>query len=446
MSTAPHNLQWSERAVRREPTATAAAVIESPQFRSADVSQHRAIYELLRTTYPAYSLEEFAAWLEAPNYDPADRILLCLGSELIGHALVVMRYANFAGVRLPIALIRELAVRCEFDCQFLQSELLARAEQAAAHRGAVIALLAGREIAEQPCDQWHPLPSQGYSAADPQEVLSKLGEASGTSRGADRTARVGLWRRMDLDGLMSIYAVDSIRKWGTIARNESCWQWLLGRDTHDAILVVTAELTRNRNLTLHPPLAGYAIAKRNHVLEVASTDDNCGERLLARLCRDAVERGDHTLTLHTPVDDPLQQILFSAGGDWCHAARDGIRPVWCRLLDRTRWVEALFPFWHERAREQRLTPPCTLTIELPDRRCELLLSRRSAHWYDDGNVETPADIECDPSTLAALLVGHENWQDACEAERLTVLRPQSIPLLSALFSQRVWHFSLLDWL
>lgn len=446
MNWAPHNLRLAKSPVRFESAAGTAVASPTPQFVVADVSQHCAIYDLLHTTYPAYSLEEFAAWLEEPAYDPADRVLLFLGSELAGHAHVVMRYANFAGVRLPVALIREFALRCEFDCEELQSGLLSRAALAASERGAVVALLAGREFSPRPSDQWHPLPSQGYSAADPQEVLSRLGDFARYGSRADRGVRVGLFRRMDLDGLMAIYAADSIRKWGTIVRNEPYWQWLLARETHDASLVVTAGRARLRMHNGRPSLAGYAIAKRNHIFEVVPAEGDGGKRLLSRLCRDAVERGDHTLTLHTPADDPLHQTMFAAEGDWCDKARDGIRPVWCKLLDRARWIEALFPVWRQRAREHRVTPPCTLSIELPDRRCEFLLSRRSAHWCDDASYRVAADIACDCATLGAILVGHESWQTARDAGRLGLAKRQAATVLSALFSPRLWHFTLLDWL
>jgi hypothetical protein len=445
MSIAPHNLQRDEPAVRHETAATIAPIGRTPQVRAADVSQHRAIYNLLHTTYPSYPLEDFAAWLEEPTYDPADRLLLSLGSELIGHAHVVMRYANFAGVRLPIALVREFAVQSELDCHSLHTQLLSHAERIAAERGAVLMLLAGRGIDERPGALWHTLPSQGYSAADPQEVLTRLAESENSVNRAGGAAKVALFRRMDLAGLMETYANASATQWGTIARNEPCWQWLLGRETHDATLIATLGRPRIRR-RWQSSIAGYAIAKRNHVLELISTTGDTGIPLLIRLCRDAVERGDHLLTLHTPADDPLHQTLFSAGGDWSDAPRDGIRPVWCKLLDRARWIEALFPYWHERARAQGLTPPCTLSVELPDRRWELLVSRRSAHWCEDTSGNGLADITCDSSTLAALLLGTVSWQAASEAGRLSVARPQAPALLSTFFSPRLWHFTLLDWL
>jgi hypothetical protein len=85
-------------------------------------------------------------------------------------------------------------------------------------------------------------------------------------------------------------------------------------------------------------------------------------------------------------------------------------------------------------------------VELADRRCELVISRRSAHWTEDALPDSDPDIVCDSSTLDALLVGEESWQTARDAGRLRCMSPPAEPLLSALFPERLWHFTLLDWL
>lgn len=438
MNPTPRNLRRGGTAVPCERTAEARAVCPPLELKPANSSSHRAIYELLHSTQSASSYDEFTAWNDAPNYDAADRTLLTISNELFGHAHLAMRYASFGGVRLPIALLREVVLRSEVNSLPFQAELLAHVERSAVQRGAVLMLLCGQGTVQSPPSDWHPLPVRGFSEADPQEVLAHVRPFPPSDNRQHRGERVVLWRRTDLDSLMEIHAENSLTKWGSIVRNEACWQWLLGRSTHDIILVTSSGRKS--------PLTGYAIAKRNHVLEVLPMGGESAERLVGRLCRDAVDQGDHTLTLHTPSDDPLHQLMLASGGRWCDTPRDNVRAMWCKLLDRRRWAEALFPIWRQRVRAQGFTLPCALSIELPDRRCELVVSRRSSHWVDDASTETIPDLTCDETALATILVGNLDWQSARDAGNLILANPQAIPLLTALFSRSPWHFTLLDWL
>src|SRR5690606_22138194 len=121
----------------------------------------------------------------------------------------------------------------------LEAALLHHVEFAASQRGAVAALLCGRGIRHSLHASWHSLPGRGYSSADPQVVLSRLQERPAEFVRRGRGSRIGLWRRMDLDGLMSLYAADASTRWGSIVRNEAYWQWLLSLPTHDAVIVAT---------------------------------------------------------------------------------------------------------------------------------------------------------------------------------------------------------------
>ena len=88
--------------VASTPSAIGLATANEPRLVFAHASDHALIHALLRAANQSPSYEDFLTQLDEPSYEPADRLLLQHGKQLIAHVQLAQRMAWFCGVKVRV--------------------------------------------------------------------------------------------------------------------------------------------------------------------------------------------------------------------------------------------------------------------------------------------------------------------------------------------------------
>ncbi len=401
--------------------------------------------ELLVHTRQAPLAEDFQSRLDEPSYRPGNRLLVRRDRSLIAHVHLAGHIAWFEGQRVPLVKFEDFAALPEYRYAGYEDELLRAAESLAAADGAVAAAAyADRpEFFQQ--HGWSQLRGQGHTRADARSVLAHLDAQSAFRRRRRRPAVVvRTWRHFELDFLRQIYADAVAGLWGPLYRSELCWQWLIGRKAQDQILLA---VDRPRAPALDDDdeegegpegrVVGYAVVRGSCVVEMMTLPEFASARtkLLARACRDAIDRDHHWMSLYTPAADPLHELLVTAGGAWVGDAIAG-GPRWLlKLLAPEKWVERLYPVWHARARAAGITRPLELGLVAGCERWRFTLTRRSARlervaalptdWVEGAPWAIDSLLAGNLAIKPALADGHLRWSDAkLHAALATIFAPR----------------------
>lgn len=412
--------------------------------------QPEALALLMQTLQSSVS-EDLQSRLDEPGHSWADRLLLRRRGQLIGHVRACRRIAWFAGERIPVARFDDLAVLPEYAANGSSDALLAAAEESAACEGALV--LTALAADPRPFLQrgWSRVRGQGHTRARTRAVLAHL-DALQQHRRRRRRAEpsVRTWRLVDLDAVEQFFAQLAPHGWGVLLRSPEAWRWLAGRKVHDAILLAVsprttgyvpalAEAPQSELAAANEQLVGYAVLRDSEVIEMY-VDPDCpaaSTALLTRACRDAIDRGHHYISLHTPADDPLHELIVTAGGNWASQPAHGL---WlARLIAPDRWVERLYSVLRERAVAADIDRPAEIIFRVDERLIALVLTRRSARLEqragDDGDA-----IACSAATLQDLLLGNLSLARAQREQLLPPLDDERARLVRGLLPPRqLWQ-------
>jgi len=227
--------------------------------------------------------------------------------------------------------------------------------------------------------------------------------------------------------------------WGPLCRSDELWRWLVGRSAHDQILLAVAP---QEDHSKTEKVVGYAVIRDSRILEMMTIPEHTAARslLLARACRDAIDRDHHFVELHTPTTDPCHELLVTAGGTWVGANNGQGDGQWMmKLFDPARWVERLNPLLHERTRAGSIPRPMAISFQVDGEGMRLLLTRRSSRLERDAQVTSP-DVQCDSITFQDLLTGNGSFGDTVESGRLRVDRAEVLELLATIFPpKQLWQ-------
>jgi predicted acetyltransferase len=421
---------------------------------TANTGDHPLILQLLVQARQQQLADDFQSRLDQPNYRPADRLLLRRGKAMLGHVHVASHIAWFEGQRISIVKLEDFAVLPEYESTAYDGELLAAAESIAADEGAVLAV-ANTERSDWFSQQgWTALRGQGHTRASTRAVLAHL-DAQEVYRRRRRTAmHVRTWRHFELDKIRELYQQVTANWWGPLFRSEDSWQWLIGRKAQDQVLLAVLSSKTAPPHGSEPEgqtsengveqAVGYAIVCGGCIVEMITAPGNTSARvqLLARACRDAMDRDHQSISLYTQASDPLHELLVTAGGAWIEDGASG-GPRWMlKLLSPERWVERCYDLWRRRARAADVPRPFDLGMETDKRSYRFTLTRRSSRM--EASEALPADrIQCDRATLDSLLTGNLAIPRAIQQGRLRLSRPDLAAPLAALFAPRLfWQSSL----
>lgn len=441
--------------------ADSACVRELPgaaRIVTGNAGDHQLVLELLVQTRQAPLAEDFQSRLDEPSYRPNDRLLVRRDRTLLAHVHLASHIAWFEGQRVPLVKLEDFASLPEYRHAGYDDELLDLAESMAAAEGAVAAVVhADRDRADFFAGHgWSRLRGQGHTRSDARSVLAHLDAQEAARRRRRRPiVSVRTWRHFELDPVRQLYEQTAAELWGPLYRSEACWQWLIGRKAQDQILLAVerprpgASSITARDDEDEPGgeerVVGYAVVRGSCVVEMMTLPDHGAVRiqLLARACRDALDRDHHWISLYTPAADPLHELLVTAGGAWISDVTAG-EPCWLmKLLSPEKWVERLYPNWHARARAAAIARPIELAFVCNHERWRFTLTRRSARLERNG--ATPTDhIECRRSALDSLLAGNLLMPQAIADGILKLSDPNLAAPLTKLFPARLFWQSPLE--
>lgn len=420
---------------------------------TANAGDHPLVIQLLTHARQESAFEDFQSRLDEPGYQPGNRLLVSRDKALLAHVHVASHIAWFDGQRMPVVKFEDFAILPEYRDSAYGRDLLAAAEQIAASEGAVLGLV----HADQPDwferQGWSPLRGQGHTRASARAVLAYLDAQERARRRRRRPIDVRTWRHFELDLVRAVYEATASESWGPLYRSEECWQWLIGRKAQDQVLLAVEQgkaptVDGSSGLDLPSEAAlGYAVVRGSCIVEMMTLASAASARvpLLARACRDAIDRDHHSISLYTPASDPLHELMVTAGGAWISDRRENGPRLMMRLLSPERWVERCYPLWRQRAQEAGVPRPTEIDVVTPEASYRFTLTRRSARLEPMGN--RPADwIECDRPTFESLLAGNLAINEAVEQQRLRLSSAELKPTLAALFAPRLFWQSPLEFM
>jgi len=410
------------------------------------------VLELLVHTRQASLAEDFQSRLDHPAYHPSDRLLVRRDRSLVAHVHLAGHIALFDGQRMPIVKFDDFASLPEYRHAGYDRDLLGLGESMAASDGAVAALTHADRPEFFHQHDWSPIRGQGHTRADARSVLAHL-EAQSSARRRRRRAGVTIrtWRHFELDGLRGIYDRISETLWGPLYRSEASWQWLIARKGQDQILLAVEQGDSPETDDegggggAEGRIVAYAVVRGSCVVEMMALPEFATARtqLLARACQDAIDRDHHWISLYTSPTDALHELLVTAGGAWISDAMSGGPRWFFKLLAPEKWVERLYPIWHERARAAGISRPFDLGLAAGSQLWRFILTRRSARLERVDAL--PANwVQGAPGAIDSLLAGNLAIKSALADGCLRWSDPKLYVALAALFPARQFWQSPLE--
>jgi predicted acetyltransferase len=400
---------------------------------------HHAIHGLLRTVFHQPSAVEFQAQLDAPRYEPADRLVIKRGHEVVAHVQLNRRIMRFGSVELPATDLRYLAALPEYRHRGLADRLVEAAHEEIERDGTVVATARTRTPGLLRRHGWVSCGRFCYSTIRPHDLLAYL-EAS-RQRPVLRTQpaqriTVRLWRYGELDELMRMFEGAGGQTFGTWRRLECDWRWLISRRAYDRIFIAVRSRTHNPSANGDPTneeVVGYAIMRDERIVELLTCDGDgrAAKKLLTRVCCDAIETGRHLVELDAPPDDPLHELLVAAGGHHVSDEHDRQRYLMARLVHVDAFLQRLRPVLAIRARAAKLEPGTALGLVSEKRTLKVSVNKRSVSLSDE---RVPScSLSTSDAQLQQLLLGHRPIRDEIEAGRARASSSAAQHLAAALF-------------
>ena len=411
---------------------------------AAHTGDHGLIYALLRAANQSPTHHDFVSWLDEPSYSISDRLLVKEGERVVAHLQVLNRAALFENVRVPVGIVQDLAVLPELLPLGYDRLLLDAAERAMRESHAAMSF--ARTPRPEPflAAEWSETATRGYSQCNVGDLLAHLTAQAPAGSRPSRGLRIRLWRHIELDAVRAVYRATSAEHWGALCRSEQYWHWLVGRRAHSDLIVAVDGPDAWEDLSTESRIVGYAVTHGPQVLELCGLKEygRAAPRLLERACQDAIERDYHTISLHTPADDPLHELVVTAGGSWCSDERGAGGTLLVKLLDPERWIGALDPVLRARTRAAGIARPCELGFDVEGARYRLILTRRRSRLV--GDDAGAVDVWCTARAFSNLLVGNLSADAAGENGQLEVTGENTPRLLSALFPPSLFWQSPFD--
>lgn len=424
----------------------------APQWDSTPACEtdHPAIHRFLQAVNQRLSVADFQSQIDAPQYDPADRLVVKDHDEVVAHVHLTPRVLKFGGAELRVTDVRQLATLPEYQDRGLSKRLLTNALADMRFHGSVVATtstsspLLYREQGWVCCGEHH------VSMISPRDLLAHLEvPPSRSPRFRQRPARrliVRPWRQHEVDGISAVYDAATVNGFGPFVRRASHWHWLMSRrEGYDQAYVVADESQRP-----HPGatpdttgrIIGYSVMRGDRLIELVTLPDDAAaiRTLLARACRDAIEIDRHMIELDAPLDHPAHELFVAAGGRFRAARRNGRREMMAQILDTGEFLAAIRSQLWERARTAGLDP-VSLQLRAGQEAWSVSVNKRSVSL----DAESPALwLRTDRERLAQLMLGYLGIADAVAAGSVQVNSPAAVAVAGALFPKLPFWRPLLD--
>jgi hypothetical protein len=402
-----------------------------------NAGDHGRELAMLAQHYQASLSDDFQSRLDEPCYEPSDRMLVVHRNELIGHAQVSRQSAWFDHERIPIAAVRDFVIPAELQSAGLREPLLEMAESMATCEGGILATARPEQPEFFAAHGWSLCRAQGHTQANTRALLAHLTAQLAARKHRQPEIEVRTWWHFELEAIQPVYEQVVSAMWGSSYRSDDMWRWLVGRKAHDQILIAIKHKQDEPANSKKLNVVGYAVVRDSCIVEMMTLPGHSLVRpmLLARACRDAIERDLHFISLHTPPTDPLHELLVTAGGSW---QPNQLCSQWMyKLLSPEKWVERLYPQLYRRAREAGIPRPLELGFAVGEQRYRFVFTRRSVR-LEHALPAAPVNVTCDAVAFQNMLLGNLTWQSAIERGIVEIDDSKRAAMLSALFPPRVF--------
>lgn len=384
---------------------------------------HPAIYRSLRSIFQAPSRDRFRTILDQPGYEPYDWLLLRHGMELFGQALTLHRVMWFGGAAIPIGGVAWLGIAPQVRSKGHAAHMLRAAERHLTDQGALFALLRTSVPDYFRRFGWTERQAMPYSEAPARLLLAGLMERFGPVRITRKGLNIRPARRWEVDALARLYAQNLGGSYGLTERSEAYWQWLLRCQAHDQLIVASRGADQFDAERGRDSLLGYAVLRRCQIVEMmtapAHRDTAC--QLVARVCKDAIERDVHDLVLHAPEGHPLHKIFRAADGHDGRRSADREASLMIKVLQPAAMLKALEPEFRARLEGAKVSLPVELGLSVGRARYQLVIDENEMHVGQRRMGRNHLDMA--PDDFARLLIGQGQWASEAGAPGIRASTP-----------------------
>jgi len=435
------------------PTCSDSFASQQIEVSPARTGDHMAIFHLLQNVFHAPSAAEFQAAHDAPLYEPSDRLVARHGPRLLGQVHTANRVMYFDSLELPIAEVRHLGVLPEFRGRGIGGRLLEAAEERITEEGGRLAILQTSEPEFFMSRGWVVCGRHSYSTASARNILAHMADAEDPEKSATersplappRTSlNVRLWRQIEQDAIANLYRTNAKMSRGCIQRSHAYWRWLVSRHAYDRIYVAVEGNAKPNLDAPNSPIVGYAVLRDARILELQSLPEypQAAEKLVARACGDAIERGEPAVRLDAPPENPTHRLVQQAGGRFSCRHDENGEVLMAKLFDPLWLLRQLRGDIFNRARRRGLSLPVDLGLLIDGQKYQLNLTRRSAK-LTEGKLGRSYLIS-NRREFCRLLLGEFDVAKAEAAGAIEVSTRVALDVARVLFPQRPLWFPPLD--
>lgn len=416
--------------------------LDTASLAIASAADHPAIQHFLSAVFSTSSRDVFLQSLDDPFYEPSDRVLVRRDARLLGHVHLTKRVAQFGAAQIPVSGLHHLALHPELRGQGVSRQLLARADELMAEDGSLVGLLVTRT--PRPFQQagWAICGRHSYSRGDTRRVMAQLARRGVLD--AEGPLSVRPWRQVEMPGLLRVYQESLAGRYGLYDRTEAYWRWLVSRKRFEQVYVALDGPTSLEFDEACDAMVGFAVARDDCVLELHNVPGrrDAALRLLAHCAGEAIERDQHRLGYHGPVDDPVHGLFVEADGTTCSDVVDAGEVYMVKVVDPRRLLDRIAGELFARAVAARLPRPCELGLVIGERKYSLIVSRRSVKVVA-GRAGRVA-LRLDDDEFARLALGHLDLKKAAERGRVKPSSRGALQIGRGLFPQLPWWRAPLD--
>lgn len=387
-----------------------------PRLVVGTAGDHPAVFQTLVAVFQSPAYDRFLSTLEDPFYEPSDRLLVKRKSQVLSHLHLARRVMHLGPLELPASTVSWLATLPEFRGQGFARALIDTAERLMVEDGSAVGLTRTRIPYFFRNAGWAVCGRHCLSEANVRDLLAQLSTHS-RRRAAGRVT-VRPWRQVELAGLMRTYQENTVGGAGAIHRTEAYWRWLVSRKEFDHIFVAINGPDKFEWESDNQPIVGYAVTRRNRIVELMTSPEHpaAAVQLLARACREAIERDDDHVILHAPPDSPLHGWLLAAGGTrHYHESLQG-EVLMVKLFDPSALLTALCDELRRRAEAAGLALPIELGLSIEGEKLLVCVTRRGVKLAH--NRLGRSYLALNQAELARLLLGHGDVDEAIGQGRI----------------------------
>jgi len=402
------------------------------------VGDHPAVQQFLECVLPDLSTAEFSSQLDAPAYEPSDRLLVKHGPRVVAHLRLAAREMRFGAATLPISCVGNMATSPEFRGRGCASALLAAAERKTRREGAVLGLLRASDPDFYRRRGWVVCGRLSCSAASCHQVLGHLQPQIACSApvladGVQPRLHIRYLRRVELAAMVRLHEQHLRRAYGSFTRTDAAWRWLVNRRGFERLYVAIEGSPEIELDGTFSPIVGYAATKHSRLVELvtAASRPDAAMRLLTRFCRDALEQDLRDIRVDLPPDDPLHHTLLAAGGTFCQREVERGQAFMVKVLDVERLVQLLHAEFLLRLHADKRFAHRELGFLVGDRSWILEITPRASRLTAARVRRTY--LRCAWPAFVQLLLGHLDLRQAVGEGRISVSNQLALDIAGLLF-------------